>query len=137
MKKFWDLETLGISESSESIAKIFTERFTEEHIVKRNERYEVSLPWKDTNEKLHDNFSGALTRLKKLVSRLLKDSKLSEYDKAIRNYMESDCAEEAPMEPNAMKTYYMPHHPVIREDKTTTKLRVYSTLQLTSTVSHH
>lgn len=122
VKKFWDLESLGISEMQSCMK--YTQEFSDTNITKKNNRFEVSSPWKDINIRLHNNYNGALIRLSKLIARSMRDSRLYEYDNAVRDYMDSKCAEEAPVETSNLKTYYMPHHSAYRDDKITTKLRV-------------
>ncbi|KAG5866658.1 hypothetical protein JTB14_018603 [Gonioctena quinquepunctata] len=131
IKKFWDLETLGIRDNEE-ISNEFTQHFSKNNIVMRRNRYEVSLPWKNPNINLDHNFPGALARVKSLTSKLIRNSALFEYDSAVREYIKSGCAEmigdvsvsSMDFPKNITHLYFMPHRPVYREDKTTTKLRV-------------
>ncbi|KAG5895785.1 hypothetical protein JTB14_001632 [Gonioctena quinquepunctata] len=131
IKKFWDLETLGIRDNEE-ISNEFTQHFSKNNIVMRRNRYEVSLPWKNPNINLDHNFPGALARVKSLTSKLIRNSALFEYDSAVREYIKSGCAEmigdvsvsSRDFPKNITHLYFMPHRPVYREDKTTTKLRV-------------
>ncbi|KAG5895744.1 hypothetical protein JTB14_029514 [Gonioctena quinquepunctata] len=98
----------------------------------RRNRYEVSLPWKNPNINSDHNFPGALARVKSLTSKLIRNSALFEYDSAVREYIKSSCAEmigdvsvsSMDFPKNITHLYFMPHRPVYREDKTTTKLRV-------------
>ncbi|KAG5864405.1 hypothetical protein JTB14_001492 [Gonioctena quinquepunctata] len=131
IKTFWDLETLGIRDNEE-ISNEFTQHFTKNNIVMRRNRYEVSLPWKNPNINSDHNFPGALARVKSLTSKFIRNSALFKYDSAVREYIKSDCAEmigdvsvsSMDFPKNITHLYFMPHRPVYREDKTTTKLRV-------------
>ncbi|KAG5868467.1 hypothetical protein JTB14_035358 [Gonioctena quinquepunctata] len=131
IKKFWDLETLGIRDNEE-ISNEFTQHFSKNNIVMRRNRYEVSLPWKNPNINLDHNFPGALARVNSSTSKLIRNSALFEYDSAVREYIKSGCAEmigdvsvsSMDFPKNITHLYFMPHRPVYREDKTTTKLRV-------------
>ena len=51
LKKFWDLETLGINPEESSVYDDFVHM-----IAFQNGRYCVSLPWKDCHPPLLDNF---------------------------------------------------------------------------------
>ena len=65
--------------------------------------------------------------LNNLLKRLNQDSEvLKEYDSVIKEQLRKDIVEvvERPGEGEVGKTHYLPHHAVIRRDKTTTKLRV-------------
>lgn len=124
---FWNLETIGIESPnnvSGKLSETFTKQFCKENIKKQDNRYEVVLPWKYENVRLNDNHDQALARVKGLTKNLVRNSKLLEYDEAVRNYLNTGCAEKAPYVQTEGKTYFMPHRPVYREDKDTTKVRV-------------
>ena len=66
-------------------------------------------------------------RLTNLLKRLRQDPEvLKEYDSVIRDQLSKGIVEvvEKPGEGEVGKIHYIPHHAVIRKDKTTTKLRV-------------
>ena len=120
MRRFWDLESLGIKQRS------VYEEF-EEKISFQNSRYEVHLPWKMPHPPLPDNYELSLKRLSNLLKRLNQDPEvLREYDSVIREQLRRGIVEvvEKPDEGEVGKTHYLPHHAVIRRDKTSTKLRV-------------
>ncbi|XP_037931406.1 uncharacterized protein LOC119666197 [Teleopsis dalmanni] len=121
VSKFWDLESVGIKSYPEC-----TKPLKKANLAKINGRYTVSLPWKyDKDVYLHNNKNNALNRLKTLSSKLFKDhNKLIEYDTGMRELIKSGIAEEVPDGHNNERTYYMPHRPVYREDKITTKMRI-------------
>ncbi|CAH0558551.1 unnamed protein product [Brassicogethes aeneus] len=122
IKHFWDLETIGIN-ASEKQSDNFTENFISEQITLKNGRYEVSLPW-ESNKKLDSNFSGALMQLRSLTAKLCKNGKLNEYDRVMREYLKNDCADRVQKNTTNERVYYMPHRPVYRDDKETTKVRI-------------
>ena len=121
LKLFWDLESLGIRPNE---ATVYTE--FENTIRFSGGRYEVSLPWKESHAALPDNYDLSLKRLAGLLKRLRHDSKiLLQYDAVIRDQIRRGIVE--PIEsktPTHNRIHYLPHHAVLREDKTTTKLRV-------------
>ena len=74
LRRFWDLETLGVRPKS------VYEEF-EESIIFKNDRYEVRLPWKRPHPILPDNYELSIRRLSKLLKRLNQDPEvLKEYD---------------------------------------------------------
>ncbi|XP_055840693.1 uncharacterized protein LOC129908306 [Episyrphus balteatus] len=73
---------------------------------------------------LDDNYPGALQRFKALVRKLCVNKKLLEYDNALNDMLSSGIAEPAPYPIEGERVFYMPHRPVYREDKETTKLRI-------------
>ena len=58
LKQFWDLESMGIRPDECSIYDTF-----EKGILCSGERYQVSLPWKESHLPLPDNYDLALRRL--------------------------------------------------------------------------
>ncbi|XP_038215213.1 uncharacterized protein LOC119834785 [Zerene cesonia] len=130
LKKFWELE----SESSKP-KKYFTleeencERLFKE-TTSRDEtgRFIVKLPFKSNNPlcKFGNSKDIARKRFLMLEKRLIKNPSLKiEYSKVIKEYLDLGHMEEVLAEdvdkPNAV---YLPHHAVIRQDKTTSKVRV-------------
>lgn len=77
LKKFWELESLGISPNEGSVYDKFTDT-----ISFKDGRYEVNLPWKQPRPLLPDNYGPSLQRFKTLYQRLKKDPKV-----LIRNTM--------------------------------------------------
>ena len=51
LRRFWELESLGVFLNDESVY----ERFTQS-IKLRDKRYEVELPWKESHSVLPDNY---------------------------------------------------------------------------------
>ncbi|XP_077547781.1 uncharacterized protein LOC144160032 [Haemaphysalis longicornis] len=91
-----------------------------------NGRYQVKLPWKN-NVKLADNRAVAEKRFRSLTKRLNRAPELMErYDTEMRRLIDDGVAEEAPTDPHDgnQRIYYMPHQPVLRDNSTTTKLRI-------------
>ena len=86
----------------------------------------VSLPWKEFHEPLPDNYQLSLKRLQGLLCRLRQDPAiLKEYDRTIKDQLEKGIIETVQVgEPTSDRVHYLPHHAVVRQEKTTTKLRV-------------
>lgn len=92
VRSFWQLETLGIlPNTSKGVSKDLMMC-----LRRSGDRYEALLPWKKTSSILHNNFSGAMHRLKSLVRRLRSNGRLLEYDEAINEMLSNDVAESAP-----------------------------------------
>ncbi|KAH7981281.1 hypothetical protein HPB49_022893 [Dermacentor silvarum] len=127
LSRFWDLESLGVRADEESLldSELTLQEF-EKNVTKRDGRYQVRLPLKKTVD-LADNFSVATKRLGNLMRKLSKDQSLLErYDKTIRGYLGEGSAERVSYSSSTSKfrIYYMPHRAVIKEDRTTTKIRI-------------
>ena len=124
LKKFWELESLGIVDRECTIGDQFSE------VIKfQNGRYEVPLPWKDPTTHIPDNYQLSLKRLYSLLKRLKESpEKLQQYDQVIKEQLRLGIVEPVVnSEEDEMKgrrIHYLPHHGVIRKDKNTTKVRV-------------
>jgi hypothetical protein len=118
LRSFWELESLGVQPEEKTLYDEFTN-----HVVFRDGRYQVSLPWKEFHEPLPDNCSLSVKRLRGLLCRLRQDPEiLKEYDRTIRDQLEKGVIETVPDgESQPAQTHY---HAVVRQDKTTTKLRI-------------
>ena len=86
-------------------------------------RYEESLPWKEFHGPLPDNYQLSHNRLCGLLHRLKQTpSILREYDDIIRDQLDKGIIEPVvEMVPtSSSQVHYLPHHAVIRTDKSTT-----------------
>ena len=120
LRSFWEVESLGIQTSNTSVYEEFSST-----IQFKNGRYEVSLPWKGSQMHLADNYQLCLKRLQGLMRRLRQDeSLLKEYNSIIECQLQQGIVEVAETLREGEKVHYLPHHPVIRQDKDTTKVRV-------------
>ncbi|KAM7280957.1 uncharacterized protein ISCGN_005922 [Ixodes scapularis] len=69
LRSFWELESLGITDSEDQMSETSqVVRHFEQNIRRSGTQYEVALPWKDNIAVLKDNKQVAMTRLRKLVA---------------------------------------------------------------------
>lgn len=75
---------------------------------------------------LPDNYHLSLSRLWGLLRRLKHNPTiLQEYDRVIKDQLMKGIVEPVPVEtPSPNQLHYLPHHAVVRSDKSTTKIRV-------------
>ena len=73
MKAFWETESIGISNTEDEISE--PKNFIRD-IQFRDNRYEVSLPWKQERLPLSTNYLQSFNRLKSLENRLKKEPEL-------------------------------------------------------------
>lgn len=130
IKRFWELEneflfsTPILTKEEQRCEDLFSAT------TRRDEqgRYVVKLPFRDEDPTWKDGKSReiAIKRLKSLERRFVKDQVLKDrYTEVINEYLQLDHMVEVPVqEVDKRDSVYLPHHPVIREDKTTTKVRV-------------
>ena len=91
-----------------------------------NGRYKLPLPWKETHDSLPDNYQLSSTRLQSLLRRLKHDPViLSEYHRIMEDQLKQGIIELVPTHESAPNhIHYLPHYPVVRQDKSTTKVSV-------------
>ena len=122
VKQFWELESIGVLPNEGTVHDKFLDSI---HQVEG--RYEVNLPWKEHHRLLPDNYEVAISRLNSVLKRLKKTPELlQEYNHVTEEQsargIVSDVDLNAPVAVG--KLHYLPHHPVIRADKDTTKVRI-------------
>ena len=89
--------------------------------------YTVGMPWKSDKRLLPDNYSMALhRRLQNTEKKLQKSPELSQaYLKVLKTYQEAGYIHKVPQEEKKPdQVWYLPHFPVLRPDKSTTKTRI-------------
>lgn len=121
LQSFWDLESLGIQEVENTIYNDFASSITF-----NQGRYRVALPWKEFHDSLPDHYQLSVKRIHGLLRRLRQEpALLKQYDRTIKEQLEKGIIETVnEAEPAPGKVHYLPHHAVVRTDKTTTKLCV-------------
>ena len=127
VRAFWDLESIGIQTSDETIVSDPVLTKFNDTLRQVNGRYEVSLPWKtDFHGKLLNNEKLARARLTSLNKRLARDPTLSErYHDVIEDLHKAGIVEQVPDSepPKPGPVFYLPHRPVVRESAVSTKVR--------------
>lgn len=127
LEKFWKIE-----EGEDLIKYSVEEQECENHFVETHNRddtgrFVVSLPFKKNISMLGDSKQIALRRLYSIEQRLNKQPELKEtYTQFMDEYIQLGHMVEVKNNSNidSINTHYLPHHSVIKESSTTTKLRV-------------
>ncbi|XP_066924368.1 uncharacterized protein [Clytia hemisphaerica] len=125
LNKFWDCE--NVQESNDEIKSTAIENF--ENDISFNDeakRYKVSLPFLEQYEILNDNFETSKRRLRSVLLKHFKSNEelLKTYDFIIKEQIELGVIEEVPTSTTPEKAFYLPHRPVCRDDRITTKVRM-------------
>lgn len=137
LRKFWELEEIP-NETVMSEEDQWCENFFRNtHQRQENGKYLVQLPLRsffDSNAILGASKQTALNRFYQLEKRFQRDADYhSRYSTVINEYlqlgqMELETASEndftSSPNPNSYECYYIPHHAIIKESSTTTKIRV-------------
>ncbi len=121
LKSFWDLESLGIHEGND---ESMYEQLTSQ-ISFQNGRYKVPLPLREFHKPLSDNYHLSVNRLKGLLRRLrhMPDI-LRVYDDVIQDQLKRGIFETIPTDETPTMVHYLPHHAVIKQSSSTTKVRI-------------
>ena len=126
LKNYWLVENLHVKKSEmltndekRAIELLSTSKQTEKG------KYIVSVLWKNDNSTLENNYRQAKNRLISLLkSKMFRnDDVLKRYEEVIQTWLEKGYIETV-NGVEATKGYFLPHFPVIRQDKATTKLRI-------------
>ena len=118
ISKYWRVESLGVEEPQIII------ELTKGSIKHNGGRYEVSLPWRKNHPILSNNYFQSKVRLNSLLKKLQRDPELMKnYEEVIDDQIEKGSVEKIDTKetPGVGKTFYLPHHVVVRSGKATTK----------------
>ncbi|CAG9127523.1 unnamed protein product [Plutella xylostella] len=126
LSRFFELESVS---PSHSMSKV--ERECEEHFIKTTKRdsegrFIVTIPLKDSPEKLGDSYQQALTRFLSLERRFDRDPNFKTlYSQFMNEYIDmGHMTKNENFNPNTNTTgYFYPHHGILRESSLTTRLR--------------
>ncbi|KFD52842.1 hypothetical protein M513_06333 [Trichuris suis] len=124
LKRIWSLDAIGLrdeeGEKPSQVMKRFQDSFSFD-----GQRYTVRLPW-NSEERLPNNYRLALRRLELLENRLGKDARLARlYVDGMRSYVDNGFVERVEQcAATSGRHWYLPHHPVIKNESSTTKCRI-------------
>lgn len=124
LRRFWEIEELPFSRALTEEERLCEQIFDDTTIRLTSGKYSVSLPFKREVQGFFNMRKVALSRFNMLERRLSKNVDLrAEYISCMEDYLNlGHMTEVDPLHfPNA---YYIPHHCVIKEASSTTKLRV-------------
>ncbi len=127
IRKFWELDAIGIKEET-SPAMTAEEKAAVEKVSEslkfKDGRYEIGILWKDGEPKLADNYEVAFKRLESQERSLRKKGTdvMKAYNQIFEDYERKGYIREVPKS-EAREQWLLPHFPVFRPDKETTKVR--------------
>ncbi|KAI5748462.1 hypothetical protein M8J77_025811 [Diaphorina citri] len=120
LHKFWETEEVAVQLIKDPEDVRCEEHFLATHYREDSGRYVVALPFRDDVTKLCENRTKAYTQYLNLEKRLNRNENLKvEYNKFFDDYVEQDhmilC--------NTPSRYIIPHHAVLKQSSSTTKVR--------------
>ena len=124
-EKLYSLDVLGVEDRGEDDQLDACSEFLE-NIVKRSDgRHEVGVPWVPGAKLSNTNEMASRKRLENVERKLGRNEDLKiEYEKIIHEQLEQGIVEKAPEQATGSRVFYMPHKPEVREETTTTKVRM-------------
>lgn len=134
LKQFFEIESIPTNLPVQNSEILYTKT------VSRTEsgRYMVDLPFKETPN-FGDSESTALKRFHLLETKLEKNPNLKlQYHAFMQEYLHLNHMEAIPKSEleSSKNCFYLPHHAVIKEDSSTTKLRVVFDASATASSGH-
>lgn len=126
LERFWELEELPAKQPWTAEEIECEQSFVKNHSRDLNTgRYSVALPFKQDLKPLGKSRFQALSRLYQLEKKLQKKEIYGkQYRDVINEYVTMDHMEHIQNNKKVIDGYILPHHPVIKESSSTTKLRV-------------
>lgn len=127
LKKFWEVEEVPYEIPMKPEDKLCEEKFMSSINQRKDSRLAIDLPFRHSDQPIIGPSKDiALKRFYNLEKRLNTNEQLkTDYHANIREYIDS--GHMIPVKTandNGGKEYFLPHHPVIKEASTTTKVRV-------------
>lgn len=124
LRKFWDLETIGICEPEEEVNKLSINSYSNDCITYIDGKYTAKLPWKLNHLALPDNYFICYKRTRSTIDRLARDPiLLSQYNKIIQDQLKYGFIEVVPNDVKSL--HFIPYHPVFKKSETTPIRIVY------------
>ena len=127
-RKIWEIQEVPYASVLTEEEKECERHFFETTTRQEDGRYVVSLPFKPDSKSLGHSLPKALNRLNSLEQKFQQEGNLKQrYTAFIQEFLDMQhmtvkTEEEVPVEPS--KSFYLPHHAVMKELSTTTKLKV-------------
>ena len=123
---FWEIEEVGSYDQGKmciSDREINDKTKNSIRYFNKNNRYQVSIPWNENKPKLGNNYKMAYQRLKNTEQKLAKNVNLKKrYSDIIDSYEKKGYIRK--IQNKAEARWFLPHFPIIREDKQTSKIRI-------------
>ncbi|XP_011707938.1 PREDICTED: uncharacterized protein LOC105462784 [Wasmannia auropunctata] len=117
----WKLDTLGITDpivkkTKDARQAEIKERFRQTIRLNEEERYEVSLPWKEDYSPLADNKNAAKRRLESTTKKLRDQGFYDNYQQIFDEWLSDGIIEKVSEEEITSDGYYLPHRHGFRVD---------------------
>lgn len=134
LTRFWELDTVSSASCYSSEEQACEKLFQETTYRDASGQFVVTIPLKDSPECLGDSYAMAKRRFLSLERRFERDSTFkNRYLKFMQEYIDLHHMTEYSKTKQSEYNYFLPHHGVVRESSSTTKLRVVYDASASST----
>ena len=128
LRKFWELEAIGMNnENNEVYTPAETDAITKVAASQRyaDGRYEVGIPWIQDEITLENNRVLAQKRLENLERSLqCRPEAARKYNEVLSSHLKERIYQDINPEESVVRSkWFLPHFPIICEDKATTKVK--------------
>ena len=124
-EKLYTLDILGVEDRGENDQLDVCKEFKENITRSEDGRHEVNVPWIPGQHLPSSNLEPSRKRLVNVCKKMERDEKLKkDYEEIIEKRLELEIIETAPEEPTGERVYCMPLKPVVRDEATSTKVRI-------------
>ena len=128
LERFWEIEEPGYASQTQCMSSEDQDTYeTVRQSMKRSEefpdKYQVCMPWKSDTTFISSNIEAAQKRLECTERSLRKRNLEKPYDNVIQQYLEKGYIRKVDRDEQSGR-WYLPHFPISRPDKVTTKTRI-------------
>ena len=125
-ERLYSLDILGVEDRGEDDLSDIHREFNENIVKGRDGRYEVKIPWVPGSRITESNEAQSRSRLKSVERKLVRNPELKRaYQDIVEIQLKEGIIEKVPeQEADGERIFYLPHKPVVREEATTTKVRM-------------
>ena len=125
LRRMWEMDTITSKTEILSPDEKQALEKTSKSISYDGTRYTVKIPWKEESPNLPDNRSSAERRLYSLEKNLSRRPEVAErYREAMQNNIDQGYIRKVDPQKDLDSGWYLPHFAVVKEDRSTTKVRV-------------
>ena len=118
LEDFWNMQSIGILDKPTSTDDEIAMEKIQDTLEYKNNRYQVTWPWKEDKPDLPTNKELALGRLNTLINRMKhRPELLQKYDQVMRDQLQKGMIEKVNDIQSDGIVHYIPHHPVITPEK--------------------
>ncbi len=127
IRKFWEIENIETNNEQLILSQPdkISMNVAAQTVSFNDERYKIGIPWKGAIE-LEDNYEMAKQPLINIEKRLLRQPEVGKlYDQTIDMYEKKGYVRKVTkIESQPNRHWYLPHFPIVRPEKETTKVRI-------------